>query len=133
MHNLWIPVVAILTVAGLIFGSLAYSEAQRDAHIAASISERLNNQTPAEISHLARVNKGYGVCGDYALSRAESGHFFYNSATKRLALGTDDPLYQDARAPLTETWKLHSYPRLFRNKIHLLITAPDKVDDHLRD
>ncbi|WP_447957272.1 hypothetical protein [Vreelandella sp. EE7] len=95
MHNLWIPVVAIFVVAGLIFGSQAYSEAQRDAHIAATIAERLESQAPADISDLQRVNKGYGVCGDYALSGAESGRFYYNSATKRLALGTDAPLYQD--------------------------------------
>ncbi|RUR53044.1 hypothetical protein [Vreelandella populi] len=95
MHNLWIPVVAIVVVAGLIFGSQAYSEAQRDAHIAAMISERLDSQAPAEISHFTRVNKGYGVCGDYKLPSAESGRFYYNSATKRLALGTDAPLYQD--------------------------------------
>lgn len=95
MHNLWIPVVAILAVAGLIFGSQAYSEAQRDAQIAASISEHLNSQAQAEISNLKRVNKGYGVCGDYALSHAESGHFYYNSATKHLALGTDTPQYHD--------------------------------------
>lgn len=95
MHNLWIPVVAILVVAGLIFGGQAYSEAQRDAHIAAMISERLASHEPAEISHFTRVNKGYGVCGDYKLSNAESGRFYYNSATKRLALGTDAPLYQD--------------------------------------
>jgi len=95
MHNLWIPVVAIFIVAGLVFGSQAYSEAQRDAHIAATISESLDSQTPAEISNLKRVNKGYGVCGDYALSRAEPGHFYYNSATKHLVLGTDAPLYHD--------------------------------------
>lgn len=95
MHNLWIPVVAIFVVAGLIFGSQAYSEAQRDAHIAAMISERLDSQAPADISYFTRVNKGYGVCGDYKLSSNESGRFYYNSATKRLALGTDAPLYQD--------------------------------------
>ena len=95
MHNLWIPVVAIFAVAGLVFGSQAYSEAKRDAHIAAIISESLDSQAPTEISNLKRVNKGYGVCGDYELSGAESGHFYYNSATKRLALGTDAPLYHD--------------------------------------
>ncbi|WP_311063260.1 hypothetical protein [Halomonas sp. DWK9] len=95
MHNLWIPVVAIFAVAGLIFGGQAYSEAQRDAHIAASISERLGSQTQADISHLKRVNKGYGVCGDYTLANVEHGYFYYNSATKRLALGTDAPLYHD--------------------------------------
>ncbi|WGI26170.1 hypothetical protein QEN58_03690 [Halomonas alkaliantarctica] len=95
MHNLWIPVVAILAVAGLIFGSQAYSEAKRDGHIAATISEQLGSQAKAEISNLKRVNKGYGVCGDYALSNAESGHFYYNDATNHLALGTDDPLYHD--------------------------------------
>ncbi|WP_404344911.1 hypothetical protein [Vreelandella venusta] len=52
MHNLWIPVVAIFIVAGLISGGQAYSEAQRDAHIATSISERLGSQTQADISHL---------------------------------------------------------------------------------
>lgn len=95
MHNLWIPVVAIFVVAGLIFGNQAYSEAQRDAHIAEMIAERFERQEPAEISHLRQVNKGYGVCGDYKLSNAESGRFYYNSATKRLALGTDTPLYRD--------------------------------------
>lgn len=95
MHNLWIPVVAIFVVAGLIFGGQAYSEAQRDAHIAETIAERLDSQAPVEISHLRQVNKGYGVCGDYALSGAESGRFYYNSNTKQLALGTDAPLYQD--------------------------------------
>lgn len=95
MHNLWIPVVAIVVVAGLIFGNQAYSEAQRDAHIATAISERVGSQTSAEISHLRQVNKGYGVCGDYALSGVEAGHFYYNSATKRLALGSDDALYRD--------------------------------------
>ncbi|MEL7893667.1 hypothetical protein [Vreelandella neptunia] len=95
MHNLWIPVVAIFIVAGLVFGSQAYSEAQRDAHIAATISESLDSQTPAEISNLKRVNKGYGVCGDYAHSSVELGHFYYNSATKQLALGIDAPLYRD--------------------------------------
>ncbi|MGP9685910.1 MULTISPECIES: hypothetical protein [unclassified Halomonas] len=95
MHNPWIPVVAIFIVAGLIFGGQAYSEAQRDTHIAAIITERLDSQAPTEISNLKRVNKGYGVCGDYALLRAESGHFPYNSATKQLALGTDAPLYHD--------------------------------------
>ncbi|MFB9866870.1 hypothetical protein [Vreelandella sulfidaeris] len=95
MHNLWIPVVAIFVVAGLVFGNQAYSEAQRDAQIAATISERLDSQVQADISHLTRVNKGYGVCGDYALSHAESGRFYYNSATKRLALGTDAPQYHD--------------------------------------
>jgi hypothetical protein len=95
MHNLWIPVVAIFVVAGLVFGSQAYSEAQRDAHIAATISERLDSKAPAEISHLTQVNKGYGVCGDYELSHTESGRFYYNHATKRLVLGTDAPLYHD--------------------------------------
>jgi len=95
VHNLWIPVVAIFVVAGLIFGGQAYSEAQRDAHIAATIAGRLDSQGSVEISHLARVNKGYGVCGDYELSSAESGRFYYNSATKRLALGADAPQYRD--------------------------------------
>ena len=88
MHNLWIPVVAIFIVAGLLFGGQAYSEAQRDAHIAASISEHLGSQTQADISHLKHVNKGYGVCGDYTLSRTEQGHFYYNS-------DTDAPMYHD--------------------------------------
>ncbi|WNL38294.1 hypothetical protein RN347_13260 [Halomonas sp. PAMB 3264] len=101
MHNLWIPVVAIVVVAGLIFGSQAYSEAQRDAHISEAISQRLDRQTPAEISNLMSVNKGYGVCGDYALSGAETGRFYYNSATERLAVGSDEALYQDNCASVT--------------------------------
>ncbi|MCK2044847.1 hypothetical protein BTW10_07910 [Chromohalobacter japonicus] len=95
MHNLWIPVVAILAVAGLIFGGQAYSDAQRDAHIAAAIAEGRQSQTPAEISHLVRVNKGYGVCGDYTLANGGSGPFYYNSATKRLALSANADLYRD--------------------------------------
>jgi len=61
MHNLWIPVVAIFIVADLIFGGQAYSEAQRDAHIAASISQRLGSQTQADISHLKRL-RGLSPC-----------------------------------------------------------------------
>lgn len=95
MHNLWIPFVAILAVAGLIFGGQAYSEAQRDAHIATALAEGHQSQTPAEISHLIRVNKGYGVCGDYTLADGESGSFYYNSATKRLALDANADLYRD--------------------------------------
>ncbi|MFM9271032.1 hypothetical protein ACJ7V3_12305 [Halomonas elongata] len=102
MHNLWIPFVAILAVAGLIFGGQAYSKAQRDAHIAATIAERLDSNAPAEISRLARVNKGYGVCGDYALPSAEFGRFYYNSATERLSLGTDAPLYRDNCAGVSD-------------------------------
>ncbi|MCP1316162.1 MULTISPECIES: hypothetical protein [unclassified Halomonas] len=95
MHNLWIPVVAIFAVAGLIFGHQAYSEAQRDAHISEAISERLGSQATAEIAHLVSVNKGYGVCGDYTLSGFEPGRFYYNSATERLAVGSDEALYRD--------------------------------------
>ncbi|MGO2393024.1 MAG: hypothetical protein ACTH69_13135, partial [Halomonas sp.] len=88
-----------LAVAGLIFGGQAYSEAQRDTHIAASIPERLGSQTQADIPHLKRVNKGYGVCGDYALSLAESGRFYYNSANKRLALATGAPQPAPLQSP----------------------------------
>ena len=102
MHNLWIPVVAILAVAGLIFGGQAYTGAQRDARIAATIAERLDSQAPAEISNLTRVNKGYGVCGDYALASAESGRFYYNSALQSLTLGTDSPQYRDNCAGLSD-------------------------------
>ena len=43
----------------------------------------------------ALTDKGYGVCGDYHLANVEHGHFYYNSATEHLALGTDAPLYHD--------------------------------------
>ncbi|MFC0269492.1 hypothetical protein [Kushneria aurantia] len=95
MHNLWIPVAFIVVLAGVIVGNQVYSEAQRDAHIAAMIAERLDSPEPAEISHLRQVNKGYGVCGDYALEGAESGHFYYDSAFERLSVGSDAVPYRD--------------------------------------
>ncbi|MCI0510546.1 hypothetical protein C8E00_101262 [Chromohalobacter marismortui] len=103
MHNLWIPFVAILIVGGLIFGGQAYSEAQRDAHVAATIAERRQSQAPAEMSHVIRVDKGYGICGDYTLANGGSGSFYYNSATKRLALGVNAPLYRDNCAGVADS------------------------------
>ena len=100
MHNLWIPVVAILLAAGLIVGAELVSDARRDDHIAAAIAERLDTNERVDLSHLTEVNKGYGLCGDYALPGGPTARFYYHTVTERLALGDAAPLYRDNCARL---------------------------------
>ncbi|SEN32822.1 hypothetical protein [Halomonas caseinilytica] len=95
MHNLWIPVVAILLIAGLIFGSQAVSDAKRDAHIATRIAEHLETHDKGEISHLRTVNKGYGLCGDYLRDDRPAIAFYYHTVTKKLAVGTNATRYRE--------------------------------------
>ncbi|MBB3230836.1 hypothetical protein [Halomonas stenophila] len=100
MHNLWIPVVAILVAAGLIFGGQAVSEAKRDAQVAARIAERLDTPQRVDLSHLTEVNKGYGLCGDYALPGGPTARFYYHTVTERLTLDDTAPLYRSNCARL---------------------------------
>jgi hypothetical protein len=95
MHNLWIPVVAILLVAGLTFGGQAVSDAQRNDAIAARIAERLEVPDTLEIGRLLEVNKGYGLCGDAIGGERPAVPFYYHSVTERLALGADASLYRE--------------------------------------
>ncbi|MDN3555726.1 hypothetical protein [Halomonas maura] len=95
MHNLWIPVVAILAAAGLIVGAQVVSETRRDAQVAARIAERLDTTERVDLSHLIEVNKGYGLCGDYALPDGPAARFYYHTVTERLALDDAAPLYRD--------------------------------------
>ncbi|UYG07543.1 hypothetical protein [Halomonas sp. M4R1S46] len=100
MHNLLIPVVAILVAAGLIVGAQAVSDAKRDERISAAIAERLDTTERVDLSHLSEVNKGYGLCGDYALPGGPTARFYYHTVTERLALDDAAPLYRDNCARL---------------------------------
>ncbi len=95
MHNLWIPVAAILLVAGLIFGGQMVSDAKRDDRIAARIAERLETRDDVALDRLHTVNKGYGLCGDALHADHPALPFYYHTVTERLALGAEAPLYRD--------------------------------------
>ncbi|GEK73998.1 MULTISPECIES: hypothetical protein [Halomonas] len=95
MHNLWIPVVAILLVAGLIFGGQWMADNDRNDQIAARIAERLNAQDDVEIERLLEVNKGYGLCGDAVRADRPALPFYYHTVTEQLALGADAPAYRE--------------------------------------
>ena len=95
MHNLWIPVAAILLVAGLIFGGQAISDANRDDAITARIAERLEAQDDVGLERLLEVNKGYGLCGDAVRAERPVLPFYYHTVTEQLALGADAPAYRE--------------------------------------
>ncbi|MCK2185263.1 hypothetical protein [Halomonas getboli] len=95
MHNLWIPVVAILLVGGLIFGGQWMADNDRNDQIAARIAERLDAQDDVEIERLLEVNKGYGLCGDAVRADRPALPFYYNTVTEQLALGADAPAYRE--------------------------------------
>ena len=95
MHNLWIPVAAILLVAGLIFGGQWMADNDRDDRIAERIAERLEAQDDVGIERLLEVNKGYGLCGDAVRTERPVLPFYYHTVTEQLALGADAPAYRE--------------------------------------
>ncbi|MBB3143341.1 hypothetical protein [Halomonas organivorans] len=95
MHNLWIPVVAILLVAGLIFGGQMVSDANRDDEIAARIAERLDTRDDIELIRVREVNKGYGLCGEYLRASRPAEPFYYQTVSETLTLDAEAPLYRE--------------------------------------
>lgn len=91
-----IPVVAILALAGFIFGGQALSDSGRDDEIRQALASSLGTSGEIELKHLQEVQYGYGVCGLYRTEDAEDGFasFFYDTASHRLTLDITSRRYQ---------------------------------------
>ncbi|WP_280539739.1 hypothetical protein [Chromohalobacter sp. 11-W] len=100
MHNLIIPLVTYVIAFATILGYQAFTDSQLDDHIeqaiAASLEEEHQGRLNVELMATHEVNKGYGICGEYALaSSAGSGRvFFYSKVSEQVTLGADSQRYR---------------------------------------
>ncbi|WP_110657651.1 hypothetical protein [Salinicola halimionae] len=96
MHNLYIPVVAILVAFAIIFGGQAISDSHVDDDIKSLISAGLDTDDEIELTAIKEVQKGYGVCGDYKTTaqREKALPFYYSKVNERVVLDTDSRSYK---------------------------------------
>ncbi|MGM8932962.1 hypothetical protein [Salinicola halophyticus] len=96
MHNLYIPVVAILVVAAIIFGGQAISDSQVDDDIKALISQQLGSDREIELQAMKEVQKGYGVCGLYQTAERgrDASPFYYSKVNERVTLDAESERYR---------------------------------------
>lgn len=96
MHNLYIPIAAILLVAAIIFGGQAISDSHVDDDIRSLISARLDIDDEIELTSMKEVQKGYGVCGHYSTAEQQGGTspFYYSKVNERVVLDTDAQSYR---------------------------------------
>lgn len=96
MHNLYIPVVAILVAFAIIFGGQAISDSHVDDDIKALISQQVDAGGGIELSSMREVQKGYGVCGLYEMTDQAIGSrpFYYSKVNERVTLDTESKSYR---------------------------------------
>ncbi|MDW5378514.1 hypothetical protein R6258_16465 [Halomonas sp. HP20-15] len=100
MHNLIIPLATCVIAFAAIFGYQAFSDSQLDERIeqaiAASLASERRDPIKVELTAMHEVNKGYGVCGEYALASPtdSGGAFFYSKVSERVTLGADSERYR---------------------------------------
>jgi len=96
MHNLYIPVIAILVAFAIIFGGQAISDSGIDDDIKALISQRIGVDGEIELRAMKEVQKGYGVCGLYqtADQRQRSLPFYYSKVNERVTLDAESERYR---------------------------------------
>jgi len=100
MHNLIIPFVTCVIAFAAIFGYQAYTDSQLDEHIAQAIAASLDDDREGvprvELKAIHEVNKGYGICGEYALAATpdSGGAFFYSKVSERVTLDADSERYR---------------------------------------
>ena len=96
MHNLYIPVIAILAAFAIIFGGQAISDSRVDEEIKSLISKQLGVDSEIELQAMKEVQKGYGVCGQYQV--ADQGQrfvpFYYSKVNERVTLDADAERYR---------------------------------------
>lgn len=96
MHNVYVPVIAIVVAFGIIFGSQAISESHVDDDIAALIATQLDGVDQVELKNLKKVDKGYGMCGWYR-PQGQSGYtaFYYSKVNERVTLHANSSRYRN--------------------------------------
>ena len=96
MHNLYIPVIAILAAFAIIFGGQAISDSRVDEDIKTLISQQLGVDSEIELQAMKEVQKGYGMCGQYRI--ADQGQrfvpFYYSKVNERVTLDADAERYR---------------------------------------
>lgn len=96
MHNLYIPVVAILLAFAIIFGGQALSDSQVDDDIKSLIASQLGGEDEIELQATREIQKGYGVCGEYRVAGQHHSFspFYYSKVNERVTLGAESERYQ---------------------------------------
>lgn len=96
MHNLYIPVVAILVAFAIIFGGQAISDSRVDDDIKVLISQEIGTEGEVELSSMKEVQKGYGVCGLYQQVEGKDGSrpFYYSKVNERVTLDAESRTYR---------------------------------------
>ncbi|WP_110686531.1 hypothetical protein [Salinicola aestuarinus] len=89
MHNVYVPVVAIVVAFAAIFGFQAFSESHLDDDIADKIAASLGTDTGVGIETMESVQKGYGFCGTYVTDGAAPAPFYFSKVDERVVLDTD--------------------------------------------
>lgn len=93
-----IPLIAIVILGGLIFGSQAMSDQNQEGDIqrALATATALETSDDVELQYLQSVNYGYGVCGLYKTPSAEKGFapFFYDTTNHDLVLDINSRRYK---------------------------------------
>ncbi|MCE3026461.1 hypothetical protein [Salinicola sp. DM10] len=94
MHNVYVPVVAILLVFGAIFGYQAFSDSQVDDDVAQLIAAQRGVEK-VEMKDLQSVQKGYGLCGEYrAEGETAYAPFYYSQVNEQVTLDTQAKVFQ---------------------------------------
>ncbi|OLO04779.1 MULTISPECIES: hypothetical protein [Salinicola] len=96
MHNLYIPVVAILVAFAIIFGGQAVLDSQVDDDIESLILRQLDVEGDIELQATKEVQKGYGVCGLYQVVGQDQGAlpFYYSKVNERVTLDAESERYR---------------------------------------
>lgn len=96
MHNVYIPVIAIVLVFAVIFGGQAISESHVDDDIAALLAKQLNSDDQVDLKDLKTVEKGYGTCGWFkASAQDEYAPFYYSKVNEQVTLDTTSKRYRN--------------------------------------
>ncbi|MDH4573870.1 hypothetical protein [Salinicola acroporae] len=96
MHNLYIPVAAILLAFAIIFGGQALSDSQVDDDIKSLIASQLDGDDEIELQAMKEIQKGYGVCGEYRVAGQDHSFspFYYSKVNERVTLGAESDRYR---------------------------------------
>ena len=96
MHNLYIPVIAILAAFAIIFGGQAISDSHVEDDIKSLISKQLGVDSEIELQAMKEVQKGYGVCGLYQIADQDQSFapFYYSKVNERVTLDAESERYR---------------------------------------
>ncbi|WP_110666435.1 hypothetical protein [Salinicola halophilus] len=97
MHNVYVPVIAIVVAFAAIFGFQAFNESHLDDDIAHRIAASLDTGASVGIEAMESVQKGYGFCGTYIVEGRDAAPapFYYSKVDERVVIDTDAREFQN--------------------------------------